>query len=264
MTDKTSLGDRMKQFEAVTQSHLMRRMPVIIRLDGRAFHTFTKRLPKIDPSLNVSPFSTVMHEAMTRTTASLFVNVQNCVLAYTQSDEISLLLTDWNNFETQQWFDGNVQKIVSSSASIATAAFNFAFFMTEDAPDKATWMGDLAHFDSRVYNLPKEEVTNYFIWRQQDCSRNSVQMLGRFHFSQKEMHGKNNSEVQDMLMLEKGVNWNDIPTWMRRGTCITNKGISPFSSAMQYVIDDNIPIFTRDRFYIEECMLTHEQLEVID
>jgi tRNA(His) 5'-end guanylyltransferase len=111
-------------------------------------------------------------------------------------------------------------------------------------------------FDSRVYNLPKEEVTNYFIWRQQDASRNSVQMLGRFYFSQKQMHGKSNSRVQDMLMLEEGVNWNDLSTWMKRGSCVVR-------THDQGVVDDNeIPIFTQDRNYTDHHVLTPEQYAV--
>src|SRR5512135_1117864 len=103
MTDKTTLGDRMKQYEATTQHSLLRRTPVIIRLDGRAFHTFTRCLKDIDPSLKETPFSYVMHTAMMTTASVLFNEVQNCVFAYTQSDEISLLLRDWDQLETQQW-----------------------------------------------------------------------------------------------------------------------------------------------------------------
>jgi tRNA(His) 5'-end guanylyltransferase len=117
-------------------------------------------------------------------------------------------------------------------------------------------------FDARVYNLPKEEVTNYFLWRQQDASRNSIQMLGHYHFSQKEMHGKNNSQVQDMLMLQKGVNWNDLATWMKRGSCVIQDPTwSEMSSGMRYKIDDEIPIFTQYRNYIEQHLETPEQQE---
>jgi tRNA(His) 5'-end guanylyltransferase len=194
-----------------------------------------------------TPFSDIMHSLMVKTTQALVEGVQNCVLGYTQSDEISLLLRDWDTFETQQWFGGSHQKMVSVSASIATAAFNF------HAPTlgfEQMSFADMAQFDSRAYNLPKEEVTNYFIWRQQDASRNSVQMLGHHHFSQKQMHGKNNSEVQDMLMLEKNINWNDIPTWMKRGTCVTPSGV-----------DEEIPIFTQERWYVEHHTKTVIQQE---
>lgn len=245
-----SLGDRMKAYEAIPQLQLMRRTPVIIRIDGKAFHTFTRCLRGLDPSLADTPFSVVMHDVMMATTEALVKNVQTCVLGYTQSDEISLLLRNNDELETQPWFDNKVQKTVSISAAIATAAFNFEF-NSHRVPAN---FSELALFDSRVYNIPKEEVTNYFIWRQQDASRNSVQMLGRFHFSQKEMHGKNNTQVQDMLMLNKGVNWNDIPTWMKRGACVVREqwGVSH---------DNQIPIFTQDRGYIDRHVRTPSENE---
>lgn len=252
-----SLGDRMKTYESVTQGFVMRRTPVIIRIDGRAFHTFTKCLKHVDPTVAVTPFSDLMHQCMMYTTRKLVENIQNCVIGYTQSDEISLVLRDWDTHETQQWYGGNVQKTVSVSAAIATAAFNYVF--NKDVRE-ATGFADLAQFDSRVYNVPHEEVTNYLIWRQQDASRNSVQMLGHFHFSQKQMHAKNNSEVQDMLMLEKGVNWNDLPVWMRRGSCVVREKEIDLGGDMpppreRVREDEAIPVFTQDRDYVERLLL---------
>lgn len=261
MTDKTTLGDRMKGYEATGQQTLLRRTPVIIRLDGRAFHTYVRRFtPEVDPSLEKSPFSQLLHSFMVMTTRTLFREVQNCVLAYKQSDEISLLLRDWDHHETQQWFGGNVSKIVSITSAIASASFNW--YVTRYAPAglEPTWFKELALFDSRVFNLPKEEVCNYFIWRQQDWTRNSVQMLGRFYFSQKQMHGKNNSEIQDMLMLQKGVNWNDLETWMKRGVCVyKDPDWNMFSSAPPEYYDNEIPIFTQDRNYIERHLQSEEK-----
>lgn len=239
--ENDSLGTRMKAYEAVPKNFLMRRTPVIIRIDGKAFHTFTKCLPGLDPALERSPFSNYMHEAMVFTTKKLVENIQCCVLGYTQSDEISLLLRDYDDLETQSWFGNNLQKMVSVSASIATAAFNHDFSECRESHTFSQY----ALFDARAYNIPKEEVANYFIWRQQDASRNSVQMLGHYHFSQKEMHGKSNPEVQDMLMLQKGVNWNDVDTWAKRGTCVVAR-----ESGVE--IDEQIPIFTQDRSYIEQ------------
>lgn len=257
MKQPDDLGVRMKGYEATSQNTLLRRMPVIIRIDGKAFHTFTKRLKDVDPSVLVTPFSIKLHDIMNATMAALYHNVQTCVFAYTQSDEISLLLKDWDNFETQQWFGGNVQKMTSVSASIATAAFNLMYGKDIKQPE---WMGDCALFDARVYNLPKEEVANYFLWRQQDASRNSVQMLGHYHFTQKEMHGKNNSTVQDMLMLQKGVNWNDLPTWMKRGSCaIQDPEWSSIQSFPRYFVDNEIPIFSQDKYYVNQRLNTPEE-----
>lgn len=238
MTTKgDSLGDRMKRYEGVTKQHLMARTPVIIRIDGRAFHTFTRSFKK---ELTNTPFSNDLHDAMVFTTQALVEGVQNCVFGYTQSDEISLFLRDWDLFETEQWFSGSVQKIVSVAASIATAAFNYKMVQL----GRVKTFKDLAQFDARAYNIPKEEVTNYFIWRQQDASRNSVQMLGHWYLSQKQMHGKNNNEVQDILMAEHQVNWNSIETWMKRGTCVIDD--------VEKRVDNEIPVFTQDRNYVEK------------
>ncbi|MGZ8924444.1 MAG: tRNA(His) guanylyltransferase Thg1 family protein [Nitrososphaeraceae archaeon] len=247
--ENDSLGSRMKEYERTSQNFLMRRTPVIIRLDGKAFHTFTKRINKNnDPSLNDSPFSNKLHTVMTKVSELLCHNIQNAELAYTQSDEISLLLTDWNKLTTDQWFNANIQKIVSVSASLATAYFNK--ILHEEFPEINT----LAFFDSRVFNLPKEEVTNYLIWRQNDCSRNSIQMLGHFYFSQNEMHHKSNSQVQDMLITKHGVNWNNIDDWTKRGTCIYKCHVMH-----DFVVDEEIPIFSKDRNYTEQHISYNEK-----
>ena len=239
---KDTLGDRMKEYESVPKHFLMKRTPVIIRLDGRAFHSFTKR-KVIKNSLTDDPFSDVMRTCMTGTAISLCKQIQNVKFCYTQSDEISLLLTDWDTFDTQQWFGGNIQKIVSLSASIATNAFNRAYEQYE----KIEECSELPMFDSRVFNLPKEEVTNYFLWRQQDASRNSINMLAQYHFSHKQLQGKKVPQVHDMLMLEKGINWNDINTWKKRGFCVVKEDTG-------WNVDNEIPVFSQDRNYIEQYL----------
>jgi tRNA(His) 5'-end guanylyltransferase len=248
-----SLGDRMKKYEGVTQLDLMGRTPVIIRLDGKSFHTFTKKItPAIDPSLNYGPFSEKLHLIMNQTMRALGCEIQNCKFGYTQSDEISLLLTDWNKLTTDQWFGGNIQKIVSISASIATAYFNHYFAETLNL--NYANIKNIALFDSRVFNLPKEEVTNYFIWRQQDTTRNSINMLGQYHFSHSNLHGKNVSQVQDLLMLEKGINWNDLETWKKRGSCFHTNLPLDEDGTVEPIIDE-IPIFTQDRDFIEQFVI---------
>lgn len=241
-----SLGDRMKRYETTTQLNLLRRTPVIIRIDGKAFHTFTKCLKHYDDSLQHSPYSQKMYQVMSATCQVLFSNVQNAQFVYSQSDEISIFLKDWTRLESQQWFDGNVQKITSVSASIATAAFNFAFDRYVRHPESPY---DLAFFDARVYNVPEAEVVNYFIWRQQDASRNSVQMWGRHFFSHKQLHEKNNSEIQDMMMFHHGVNWNDVPTWQKRGFAVYGNP-NLMDSTSPCTVDEEIPIFTQDRDFI--------------
>ena len=229
---KDELGSRMKEnYENRSKNKLLRRTPVIIRLDGKAFHTFTKGFDR--------PFDQTLIKVMQMTTKDLVKNIQGCKLGYTQSDEISLLLTDYDKLDSQAWFDYNLQKIISISSSMATLYFNRNLRLLGVDESKL----DLAMFDSRAFNIPKEEVCNYFIWRQQDCSKNSITMLAQSKFSHKELQGKNGKIKQDMLMDNFGINWNDCTTSEKRGTCVKNGEI-----------DLNIPIFTKDRNYIEELI----------
>ena len=224
--DKTSVGDRMKGYERISKTFLPGRTPVIIRLDGKSFHTFTKNLEK--------PFDERFHYAMRNTASSLMDSIQGAIFAYIQSDEISIFLRDWDTFTTQGWFNYNVQKMVSISAAYASVHFNAIFRHPHHYSN--------ALFDSRAFSLSKEEVTNYFIWRQQDATRNSINMLGQHYFSHKELQDMKVNDVQDMLMaMDEPVNWNDLPVWAKRGSCVV-KGIGI----------DTPPIFTANRHYIEE------------
>ena len=230
---RDSLGDRMKAYyEEIPKIKLMRRTPVIIRIDGKAFHTFTRGMQK--------PFDEVLTKAMQETTKYLCENIQGCVLGYTQSDEISLVLIDYQKLETSAWYDNEVQKICSISASMATMAFNRYFKKNVDeyilsgkymqSPKimetyhKAIEKGAL--FDSRCFNIPREEVTNYIYWRQLDATRNSIQSVGQANFSHKELHCKTCNDIQDMLMTQKGINWNDFPAYLKRGTAVFKNGIT--------------------------------------
>lgn len=220
---------------------------------------------------------------MNATTKYLCENIQGCKLGYTQSDEITLLLTDYDALTTDAWFDNNVQKICSVSASMATMAFNkylrefsedilqftynpfTATAAYADVLRKAIDKG--AMFDSRCFNIPIEEVTNCFIWRQQDATRNAIQMLGQCNFSHKELHGKSCNDIQDMLMLQKGINFNNMPTEFKRGVCCVKEEYYPdpmpgyedceidaTSVRTRWVLDKEIPIFTQDRKYIEDIL----------
>ena len=260
---KDSLGDRMKEnYENRSKTYLVRRMPVIIRLDGKAFHTFTKGLKK--------PYDEIFHNAMNATMKYLCEHIQGCKLGYTQSDEITLLLTDYDTLTTDAWFDNNVQKICSVSASMATMAFNqclaFAYYELEENLYEAWNVGDKetkycdtlrkklysAMFDSRCFNIPEDEVTNCFIWRQQDATRNAIQMLGQCNFSHKELQGKSCNAIQDMLMEQKGINFNNMPTVFKRGVCCRR------GEDGKWVLDTEIPVFTQDRDYVEDTFKMKE------
>ena len=246
--DKTSIGDRMRQYEATTKSVLLLRTPVIIRVDGKAFHSWTKSLWGVDPSLREGPYSDVMHLAMVTSMTYAMREMQNVQFAYTQSDEISFLLKDWTSHDTQQWFGGGLQKISSVTASLVTAGFNqYLYHNNPVLLVDRRW----AAFDARVFQLPKEEVTNYFIWRQQDATRNSINMLGQYHFSHNHLLKKSTNEVQDLLMLEKNINWNDLATWKKRGTGTFR---STTNEKTEFYVDEQLPIFTKNRDYIERFL----------
>ena len=281
------LGTRMKEFyEQVPKFRLTRRTPVAIRLDGKAFHTFTKGFQK--------PFDEVLGRAMRETMKYLCENIQGCVFGYTQSDEITLILIDYQTLTTDAWFNYEIQKMCSIAASMATMAFN-KFFAEEvkernikfyrnnysDANPTPTDTIGIAYskaaqkgamFDARCFNIPKEEVANLIYWRQLDATRNSIQMVGQANFSHKELQNKSCNDIQDMLMLQKGINWNDFPTHLKRGSCCVRKVVSvttediceeqewgePIKKTMvtahyDWFIDTEIPIFKNEgREYIEK------------
>lgn len=275
------LGVRMKTFyEQIPKTKLMRRCPVAIRIDGKAFHTFTRRFHK--------PFDEVLIKSMQETMKYLCENIQGCVLGYTQSDEITLILIDYKKLTSSAWFDYEVQKICSIAASMATMAFNKFFrdnvgdYLYENYDDQylADYIKILqnavdkgAMFDARCFNIPKEEVTNLVYWRQLDASRNSIQMVGQANFSHKELQNKSCNDIQDMLMTQKGINWNDLPTYQKRGSCcVRNKIVIETDSVMatvqlrdssksenEWIIDTDIPIFKgEDREYIDRLVFVGE------
>ena len=234
----TAFDDRMKCYENAYRTYLPKRLPVLIRIDGKAFHTYTKGMDK--------PFDSSLFRAMSETCKYLAKNIMGCKLAYTQSDEISLLLTNDSKLTTEAWFNNNLQKIVSISASLATAKFNE--LMREVAPEKP-----LALFDARAWVVPKDEVCNYFLWRQQDATKNSILTVSQSQFSQKQLQNLNTNQLQDKLFLEKGINWNDLPTWQKRGVCIVKQSFEKNGALRsKWEVDYDTPIFSQDRQYIEQ------------
>jgi len=223
--DKTSLGDRMRGYIEVANTRLVKRTPVIVFVDGKKFHNYTREMTK--------PFSKTLIENMQVTAIALCEEIEGARIAFTQSDEISILVTNYTSLEQGAYFDFRVQKIASIAASTATEAFNG----TENLPYGAK-------FDARCFNLPREEVANYFVWRQQDWTRNSVQMLARSKFTQEELYKKDQNAMQEMLFKEHNINWNDLSTVLKRGSCVTKD----FNI---WRVDDDIPIFTQNREYIE-------------
>ena len=201
-----SLGDRMKGYEGVSKHVFMRRTPLIVRVDGKAFHTFTKGLDK--------PFDEALMGTMVRSAEYLAAEMQGFKAAYIQSDEASFLLTDYDELTTQPWFGYVQAKIVSVAASIMTAAFNENF--TKRIVTR------IACFDARAFSIPLDEIANYFLWRMQDWKRNSITMYAGAHFSHKQLHKKNQEDMHEMLHgIDK--NWTtDLSPQIRNGTWLFN------------------------------------------
>jgi tRNA(His) guanylyltransferase len=210
---KDSLGDRMKGYEQCYKPVLTHRSPVIIRLDGKAFHTFTRGMDK--------PFDQHMINAMAESAQYVASNIQGFKMGYVQSDEVSLLLTDYDNIDTEGWFDYELNKIVSISASLMTTSFKNFY------PDK------MPVFDARCFVLPRDEVANYFLWRAKDWGRNSIQMLSQSHFSSKILHRKKTADMHELLH-SKGINWNDLSTQLKNGTWITKDKETEFDVLPNY------------------------------
>lgn len=218
----------------------------------------------------------VMQQTMKR----LCEEVQGCVFGYTQSDEITLVLTDYATIQTDAWFGYNIQKMASVAASIATLEFNRLFREkylylcdtqedTVECQDRLSVLSqkiDKAMFDARCFSIPKEEVCNCLIWRQQDATRNSIEAVGQANFSHTQLNGKSCSMIQEMLWQEKGINWNDYPVDCRRGaacyrvnrTVEINNPRNPEEMVVitrrQWEIDTDIPVFTQDREFVERFL----------
>jgi tRNA(His) guanylyltransferase len=238
------IGDRMKRYERAAKTALTWRLPVIVRIDGRAFHTYTKGCER--------PFDERLIDGMNACAMAVCEEAQGAAIAYVQSDEISVLLHGYRRLDSQPWFDNEVQKIVSISASIAAAEMTLYSMSIFGRPK-------IAHFDARVFTLPDAEVCNYFIWRQQDATRNAIQMAASAHYSHRELHRKNTSEMQEMLFA-KGVNFNDLSTHHKRGRCILRETYQHDGAERhRWIVDREPPIFTKDRDYIERHLAVESE-----
>jgi tRNA(His) 5'-end guanylyltransferase len=259
---RDDLGNRMKEnYENRTRISLPRRSYTVIRIDGKAFHTYTKGLNR--------PFDQGLIDDMNLTASYLCKNIMGAKLAYVQSDEISIVLTDFDDISTQAWFDNNLQKMCSVAASMATSEFNRLRLMracndimgdygenllTENEIRKFK----MAEFDARVFQIPqKVEVLNYLIWRQQDAVRNSIASVAQSLYSPKELNGKNGNQQQEMIF-QKGINWNDYDFREKRGGVITKvqveitQGDVTFPRSKWKLVET--PTFTQDREFLENLI----------
>ncbi|MGC4046177.1 MAG: tRNA(His) guanylyltransferase Thg1 family protein [Armatimonas sp.] len=253
---RDALGDRMKRlYERRTQTELPRRTYTLLRIDGRAFHTYTKGCAR--------PYDSDLMADMDATAQALCGAIDGARFGFVQSDEISLLLTDFDGLGSEAWFDGNIQKIVSVAASLATAHFNAARASRD--------MDSLACFDARVWTIPEAaEVANYFIWRQQDATRNSISMTARAYFPHRECQGKSTDALQELLFTQAGINWNNLPVGFKRGRAIVKESmehettytdkrtgeIRSTKAIRSFWACVEPPVFTQDRAWLLEKIPT--------
>lgn len=211
------MGDRMKEYDSATEVRLMPLLPTFARVDGRAFHTFTKGMNR--------PYDDRMASAMIETCLYLARETNAC-MAYTQSDEITLAWLSKDR-KSQIWFDGRHTKMVSQIAALAT--LTFFRIIQEKIPDYAK---KLPTFDARVWQVPNiAEGANVFLWRELDATKNSISMAAQSVYSDNQLHGKISEEKQEMLW-QKGINWNDYPAFFKRGSFVQRRStIRPFDAS---------------------------------
>lgn len=262
---RDELGDRMKRLEEATKFVLPRRTYTLLRVDGRAFHTWTRRLAK--------PYDVSFMDCMNDAAVALCESISGAQFAYVQSDEISLLAVDFLDINTQPWFDGNIQKWASVGAAIAASAFNLAVTQRAESASWGPgdpvdpWYGREANavFDARVFIIPDPiEVENYFVWRQQDAERNSVMMLARAHYSHKALAGKKRAD-QHELIHKAGDNWAKHPVRFKHGAVVRREefkaegryakeaGIESVTMS-NWIVDTATPVFTKKREYIRSLV----------
>lgn len=264
---KDTLGDRMKSYENCYRFQLPPHFPIIIRLDGRAFHTYSSDF--------VKPYDSTLHFGMVEATRALCCEVEGCKFGFTQSDEISLVVVSGENPNTTPWFDNVIAKITSIAAATTSVAFHEAMreavvenneYKSDAEFKKAykTYLGDKIKrvvFDARAFVVPIHEVTNYFIWRQQDAINNSIQALAQTQFSQKELNNKKNAEILKMLAA-KDIFWENYEPWQKYGSGVVKNRV-----AAQVIVYKNetlkiwhnnwdeckdLPIFSENKAWLEE------------
>jgi tRNA(His) 5'-end guanylyltransferase len=201
---KMDLDVRMKMYEKMREANLLQEIPIVVRCDGIAFHSFCRGMEK--------PFDPKLVEMMKKTTEYLLKKT-NAKIAYTHSDEISLIFETTLNNSGGIERSARVQKLCSVITAKATAFFNF--ILPEYFPDKVKMMPG---FDCRIFNIPTRwEAVNYLVWRENDATRCSISSLAQKHFSQKELHKKNSNEQQEMLFQKHGINWSHLEPGLKRG-----------------------------------------------
>ena len=253
--DKTTLGDRIKAYEKAYDTDIIRRVPVIVRVDGKGFSKWTKATGM------KKPFDIRMCSMMSKAMRDTAEKIEGCVFAYTQSDEITFVLRNDQSLESVPWFGNRVQKICSIVASMVSAHFS-----------TYAYSDPLAYFDARVFAVPSvQEAINVLVWRQNDAVKNSISSACYYEVAKvtgkktarKLMHGLNQKQQQELLFKTTGINWNDYPVKFKRGTgCYrityeTEINGNKCTRSM-WTIDDHIPQFTKDIGFLDKILLSEE------
>jgi len=237
-----TLGDRMKNaYENRFKYMLPLRSYTGIRVDGKTFKTYTRGLER--------PFDAGLVEDMNKTAIYLCSNIIGAKIAYVQSDEITVLMTDFYDINTQAWYNNEVQKMVSVSASFATTAFNDARLQRFGYDENFKW----AQFDSRVFQFSsREEAINNLIWRQQDATRNSLQSTGRAYYSHSELNNKSGADIHDLLM-KININWNDYAVGYKRGRVVVKEDVTlPNGTVRKKWTVKEPPIFEKEKDFLRD------------
>lgn len=254
-----NLEDRMKAYEQATRTVLPRRLPIIVRVDGKGFSNYTKQLPG-------KPFDRNFISVMESTAIALCQEIQGAQIAFVQSDEISVLVHGYKKFESEPWFGNQVQKMVSVAAGVASATFTACSWrmwskLAVHDGDRSPSLDDIepAYFDARAFVMPESDVANYFLWRQRDGLRNSIQMFARSHFSHSELHKKSTGEMVEMCKA-KGHDWHALPSSQRNGRAVYRE--SKLVDGMwrsHFITDTNVPLFVDSKHYIERHLVIDEE-----
>lgn len=245
-SNKQTLADRMKEYEANFDYKIMRRCPVILRLDGRSFSRLTKSLEK--PSEKFI-------NAMANTTLDVAKDIEGCVFGYCQSDEITLVLKNDQSIYSMPWFDNRIQKMVSIAAAEATYAFGKNLEKQELELKRGI-------FDCRVFSVPNTiELVNNLIYRQRDCMRNAISLVADAQLRKRLGKGaalklllnKGSKERLQLLFEKCGIDfWKDYPSAVIRGVGAYRKPEEKIGKdnvpiiRNSWVLDYNIPEFDKD------------------
>lgn len=231
MKSVATLSERMKEYEGSFKVALPQNMPVIVRLDGSHFRTFTRNMKK--------PFDERLYQAFCETTEYLVKNIPGVKFAYYQSDEISLLIRNDDKISTEPWFKNSLQKILSVSASLTTAKFN-------ESIKKHFPSAELATFDSRAFIIPEKEIKNYFLWRQNDASRNSLSMLMQSKYTQKELIGLNREKMINKLYEDLNLIYEEELDIKYRHGISFEKLVVEDKKKPQWVINEKMPSLLKE------------------